>query len=54
MYKCKFNDCGWCYAPNHLETTDNNGQCNHPQQCKQNEYRTIVNVGTKGHEDHEN
>jgi hypothetical protein len=31
--KCKYFDCGWCYAPNNVETNANQGQCNYPECC---------------------
>lgn len=36
MTKCKFNACGWCYAPNSLITNANQGQCNQPNKCPSN------------------
>ena len=33
---CKYNDCGWCYYKGDKTTTDNNGQCNSPQECEVN------------------
>ena len=32
---CKYYDCGWCYAPAGLITTDRNGQCNLMSACPQ-------------------
>lgn len=31
--KCKYNDCGWCYAPANTATNDEQGQCLEPSQC---------------------
>lgn len=40
VYMCKHNDCGWCYyhknTENNLQPNDDNGQCNHPQECEVN------------------
>jgi hypothetical protein len=39
VYVCKHNDCGWCYynsAGNDLQPNDDNGQCNHQQECEVN------------------
>lgn len=33
---CKYNDCGWCYYRGDCETTDINGACNKPQECRVN------------------
>lgn len=32
---CKYFDCGWCYAPSDVVTTDKNGQCNLMAACPQ-------------------
>lgn len=34
FYVCKYNDCGWCYAPTYMETTSCNGRCNKMSECK--------------------
>lgn len=26
--RCPYNDCGWCYAPEGVDTNDDNGRCN--------------------------
>jgi hypothetical protein len=31
--KCKFNDCGWCYAPAESDSNDSNGACKYPDEC---------------------
>ena len=31
--KCGYNDCGWCYAPSHLETNAVNGACENSKDC---------------------
>lgn len=31
--KCFYNDCGWCYAPSHLNTNAVNGACKNPKEC---------------------
>ena len=33
--RCKWWDCGWCYAPDGKQSNDDNGQCNKPEQCKE-------------------
>lgn len=30
---CKFNDCGWCYAPVTLITNNVQGACVNPSKC---------------------
>ena len=30
---CKYNDCGWCYAPKEVESNDDNGFCNNYPTC---------------------
>lgn len=32
---CKYYDCGWCYAPEDLETTAEASQCNRMEDCPQ-------------------
>ena len=32
---CKYNDCGWCYAPEGVETTSKEGACHMMQACPQ-------------------
>lgn len=32
---CKYNDCGWCYAPDNVKTNANAGACNKPKKCPQ-------------------
>jgi hypothetical protein len=31
--KCCYNDCGWCYAPSHLNNNAVNGACKNPNEC---------------------
>jgi hypothetical protein len=31
--KCKYNDCGWCYAPENVETNATQGGCFEPEYC---------------------
>jgi hypothetical protein len=31
--KCKYNDCGWCYAPENVETNATRGGCFEPEYC---------------------
>lgn len=31
--KCQYNDCGWCYAPSHLNNNAVNGACKNPNEC---------------------
>lgn len=31
--KCQYNDCGWCYAPPHLNNNAVNGVCKNPNEC---------------------
>lgn len=33
--KCKYWDCGWCYAKAEVETNAIAGQCQDPKSCKQ-------------------
>jgi hypothetical protein len=33
MTKCKYYDCGWCYAPSHLNNNAVNGACKNPNEC---------------------
>ncbi|QXN60194.1 hypothetical protein KUA24_127 [Vibrio phage HNL01] len=30
---CKYNDCGWCYAPEDFPSNDTHGQCNNMIDC---------------------
>lgn len=32
---CKYNDCGWCYAPEGVEKNDEDGMCLNPKGCSQ-------------------
>jgi len=32
MTRCKYWDCGWCYAPNDVKT-NSQGECIHPECC---------------------
>lgn len=32
--KCTYNDCGWCYAPSHINNNSNNGACKAPDECQ--------------------
>lgn len=36
MTKCKWDDCGWCYAPDGTDTNAKAGACLHPKLCVQN------------------
>jgi hypothetical protein len=31
--KCCYNDCGWCYAPSHINNNAVNGACKNPNEC---------------------
>jgi hypothetical protein len=31
--KCKYWDCGWCYAPENVETNATQGGCFEPEYC---------------------
>ena len=31
--RCKFYDCGWCYAPTGVENNSSNGACVKPFEC---------------------
>lgn len=31
--KCKYNDCGWCYAPKEVTNNAKYGQCLNPNEC---------------------
>jgi hypothetical protein len=31
--KCKYYDCGWCYAPVDVKTNANQGECISPENC---------------------
>lgn len=31
--KCKYNDCGWCYAPENVKTNATQGGCFEPEYC---------------------
>jgi hypothetical protein len=31
--KCCYNDCGWCYAPSHINNNAINGACKNPNEC---------------------
>jgi hypothetical protein len=33
MNKCKYFDCGWCYAPDDVKTNNSQGGCIHPECC---------------------
>jgi hypothetical protein len=33
MNKCKYFDCGWCYAPDDVKTNNSQGECVHPECC---------------------
>ena len=33
MSRCKYWDCGWCYAPNGTAMNAVNGACNKPEAC---------------------
>jgi hypothetical protein len=33
MNKCKYFDCGWCYAPTDVKTNNSQGGCVHPECC---------------------
>jgi len=33
MTKCKYYDCGWCYAPSHLNNNAVNGAGKNPNEC---------------------
>ena len=35
MTKCKWDDCGWCYAPDGTDTNAKAGACLHPKICPQ-------------------
>lgn len=40
--KCQYNDCGWCYAPSHLNSNAVNGACQNPNECPTlNEEKTM-------------
>lgn len=41
---CKYYDCGWCYAPEGLATTDVNGACNMMQVCPQSVEIPAINL----------
>lgn len=41
---CKWYDCGWCYAPEHMETTAKNGACNNMQVCPQSVELPNINL----------
>lgn len=32
---CNYNDCGWCYAPDNVNTNAEAGACNKPEECPQ-------------------
>lgn len=31
--RCRYNDAGWCYAPENISTNDLSGQCQAPKEC---------------------
>jgi hypothetical protein len=33
MTKCKYFDCGWCYAPNDIKTNATQSGCFEPEHC---------------------
>lgn len=33
--RCKYWDCGWCYAPDGKQKNDNNGRCDKPDECEE-------------------
>ena len=39
--KCKYNDCGWCYAPPNTATNDQQGECIEPKQCPERQRQVI-------------
>jgi hypothetical protein len=40
--KCCYNDCGWCYAPSHINNNAVNGACKNPNECPTlNEEKTM-------------
>ena len=40
--KCCYNDCGWCYAPSHINNNAINGACKNPNECPTlNEEKTM-------------
>lgn len=39
--KCKYNDCGWCYATPNTVTNDQQGQCIEPEQCPERQAQVV-------------
>jgi len=33
MTRCKYWDCGWCYAPNDIKTNATQSGCFEPEHC---------------------
>lgn len=45
---CKYNDCGWCYAPEEVDKNDESGMCLKPKECSQ---YTPINFHEEGDQD---
>lgn len=45
IFRCPMWDCGWCMADMDKGTSDSNGECNNPQECKyrQKLYMEMIN-----------
>lgn len=41
-YKCKYNDCGWCYCPADKKNNAQAGQCKAPIACPERERQIIA------------
>jgi len=33
--RCKYWDCGWCYAPDGKNANDDDGKCEKPDECEE-------------------
>lgn len=47
FFRCDYNDCGWCYAPEDNQNNSRNSECHNPNECHEKKRQVEIKIKTE-------